>query len=163
MKNLKDTSTSDYVYNFSVSIRTHKGEEGLALPTILNDLNLTMSQAETAATDNNKCNMVGLLGILIQVGLGVLSFSVLLIKRFRESPPRPWKIWMFDTSKQGVSQMLAHFINLTISIALTYRDSSSDECLWYFTTNILDNTIGVLICVFCLVLIEKRLVKKGKS
>lgn len=103
------------------------------------------------------------MGIIIQVGLGVLSFSVLLIKRLRESPPRPWKIWMFDTSKQGLSQMLAHFINLTISIALTYRDSSSDECLWYFTTNILDNTIGVLICVFCLVLIEKRLVEKGKT
>lgn len=95
--------------------------------------------------------MVGLLGILIQIGLGVLSFSVLLIKRYRENPPRPWKIWIFDTSKQLVSQMLAHFMNLTISIALTYEDSTSDECLWYFTTNILDNTIGVLICVFCLV------------
>lgn len=58
--------------------------------------------------------------------------------------------------------MLAHFMNLTISIALTYEDSSSDECLWYFTTNILDNTIGVLICVFCLVSIEKTLVNKGK-
>ena len=107
--------------------------------------------------------MVGLLGILIQIGLGVLSFSVLLIKRCRENPPRLWKIWIFDTSKQGVSQMLAHFMNLTISIALTYEDSTSDECLWYFTTNILDNTIGVLICVFCLVTIEKTLVNKGKS
>ena len=54
-------------------------------------------------------------------------------------------------------------MNLTISIALTYEDSTSDECLWYFTTNILDNTIGVLICVFCLVSIEKTLVNKGKA
>lgn len=107
--------------------------------------------------------MVGMLGILIQIALGVLSFSVLLVKRYREDPPRPWKIWLFDTSKQGVSQMFAHFMNLTISIALTYEDSSSDECLWYFTTNILDNTIGVLICVFCLVMIEKRLISKGKT
>jgi hypothetical protein len=106
--------------------------------------------------------MTGLLGILIQVGLGVLSFSVLIIKRFRESPQRPWKIWIFDTSKQLISQMIAHFINLTISIALSYNDASSDECLWYFMTNILDNTIGVLICILCLRSIEWSLARRGE-
>jgi hypothetical protein len=70
--------------------------------------------------------MVGLVGIIIQLSLGVLSFSVLIIKRFREYPRRPWKIWLFDTSKQLVSQLMAHFINLTISIALASSDSSSD-------------------------------------
>jgi hypothetical protein len=59
--------------------------------------------------------------------------------------------------------MLAHFINLTISIALTYKDSSSDECLWYFITNILDNTLGVLICVLSLKAIENSLRKRGKG
>jgi hypothetical protein len=107
--------------------------------------------------------MVGLLGILIQLGLGVLSFSVLVVKRLRENPPRPWKIWLFDISKQLVSQMMAHFINLTISIALTYSDSTSDECLWYFTTNILDNTIGVFICLCCLLSIEKKFISEGKT
>jgi hypothetical protein len=34
-------------------------------------------------SQNNSCDMVGLLGILIQVGLGLLSFSVLFLKRFR--------------------------------------------------------------------------------
>ena len=63
--------------------------------------------------------MIGFLGIVIQLGLGVLSFSVLIIKRLRENPKRPWKIWIFDTSKQLFSQVLAHFINLTISILLT--------------------------------------------
>ena len=106
--------------------------------------------------------MTGLLGILIQLGLGVLSFSVLIIKRVREKPQRPWKIWVFDTSKQLVSQLLAHFFNLTISIALSYNDDSSDECLWYFMTNILDNTLGVLICVICLRAIEWSLLKRNR-
>ena len=106
--------------------------------------------------------MVGLVGVIIQISLGVLSFSVLIVKRFLQENPRPWKIWIFDTSKQLVSQFFAHFINLTISIALTYKDNSSDQCLWYFTTNILDNTIGVLICIFCLVNIERYFTKKGK-
>ena len=106
--------------------------------------------------------MTGLLGILIQLGLGILSFSVLIVKRVREKPQRPWKIWVFDTSKQLVSQLLAHFINLTISIALAYNDDSSDECLWYFMTNILDNTLGVLICVICLRAIEWSLLKRNR-
>lgn len=111
---------------------------------------------------SNSCSMTGLLGIFIQVALGVLSFSVLVIKRFRESPRRPWKIWVFDTSKQLLSQLMAHFINLTISLALAYSDSSSDECLWYFITNILDNTLGVLICILCLKGIERSLTSRKK-
>lgn len=106
--------------------------------------------SEDSEAVNKNCSMTGILGILIQVGLGVLSFSVLIIKRFREKPQRPWKIWIFDTSKQLISQIVAHFINLTISIALSYNDDESDECLWYFMTNILDNTLGVLICILCL-------------
>ena len=112
--------------------------------------------------EGESCSMTGLLGILIQLGLGVLSFSVLIIKRVREKPQRPWKIWVFDTSKQLVSQLLAHFFNLTISIALSYNDDSSDECLWYFMTNILDNTLGVLICVICLRAIEWSLLKRNR-
>lgn len=107
--------------------------------------------------------MTGLLGIIIQVGLGVLSFSVLIIKRLRENPQRPWKIWLFDTSKQLISQLMAHFINLTISIALSYNDDSADECLWYLTTNILDNTLGVLICVYSLRGIEWSLARRGRN
>jgi hypothetical protein len=108
------------------------------------------AQQDKDATNNNNCSMVGLLGIMIQLGLGALSFSALIIKRYREHPKRPWKIWMFDTSKQIFSQVLAHFINLTISLALSYNQANSDECLWYFITNIFDNTMGVLICILLL-------------
>lgn len=112
---------------------------------------------------SSTCSMTGLLGIIIQLALGVLSFSVLIIKRFRESPRRPWKIWLFDTSKQLISQLMAHFINLTISLALSYNDDSADECLWYLTTNILDNTLGVLICIYSLRVIEWSLTRRGRT
>jgi hypothetical protein len=61
-----------------------------------------------------------------------------------------------DTSKQAVSQMLAHIINVVISMQLSSL-LSGDACIWYFTTNILDNTVGVLLCVTVLGLIEKYL------
>lgn len=57
---------------------------------------------------------------------------------------------------------MAHFINLTISIALAYNDDSADECLWYFMTNILDNSLGVLLCVSFLRGIEWSLRRRGR-
>lgn len=106
--------------------------------------------------------MVGLLGLLIQLLLGLLSFSVLIIKRQYESPRREWKIWRLDTLKQVISQLLAHFTNLVISMALTLQQPNSDTCLWYFTTNVLDNTVGVFLCVMALRLVERQLIRKGK-
>lgn len=61
-----------------------------------------------------------------------------------------------DTSKQGVSQMLAHIINVAISIQLS-SSIESDACIWYLTTNILDNTAGVFLCIGVLGLIERQL------
>lgn len=61
-----------------------------------------------------------------------------------------------------ISQLIAHFINLTISLALTYDKQNSDECLWYFVTNIFDNTVGVFICIMMLKLAEGNLRKKRK-
>ena len=109
------------------------------------------------------CSIVGVAGLLVQLSLAFLSFSVLIIKRQCEEPPRPWKIWALDTSKQVISQILAHFINLIISLALTYEDNTNDNCLWYFITNVLDNTIGVLICVLILRWLEKRFIKNNKT
>lgn len=93
---------------------------------------------------------------MVQVVLGALSFSVLVYKRMVEHPKRAWKIWTMDTSKQGVSQLLAHIINVAISMQLSSQ-LSSDACIWYFTTNVLDNTLGVLLCLTILSLIEKKL------
>jgi hypothetical protein len=69
---------------------------------------------------------------------------------------------MFDASKQMISQLIAHFINLTISLALSYDRQNSDECLWYFVTNVFDNTVGVLICIMMLKVVESNLRKRRK-
>lgn len=41
-----------------------------------------MNNNDAASDPNSHCSIVGLIGILIQVCLGVLSFSVLILKRF---------------------------------------------------------------------------------
>jgi len=102
------------------------------------------------------CQLIGFVGILIQLVLAALSFSVLVYKRFTERPKRAWKIWFLDTSKQGVSQFLAHVINVAISIHLS-ANIESDACIWYLTTNVLDNTLGVFLCIGALSMVEERL------
>ena len=102
------------------------------------------------------CQLIGVVGILIQLLLGFLSFSILVYKRYTEKPKRAWKIWAMDTSKQGVSQLLAHIINVAISIQLS-TSIESDACIWYLTTNVLDNTVGVFLCIGTLSLVEKHL------
>jgi hypothetical protein len=54
--------------------------------------------------------------------------------------------------------MLAHIINVAISMQLSNK-LSSDACIWYFTTNVLDNTVGVILCVVVLSLIEKHILE----
>lgn len=99
-----------------------------------------MSEEQTIS-----CEIFGVTGVIVQIVLGALSFSVLIIKRCYEHPKRPWRIWAMDTSKQGVSQIIAHFLNVTISLLLSSH-LDNDACIWYFTTNVLDNTVGVFIC-----------------
>lgn len=106
--------------------------------------NMIIKMGEEA--DGLSCEMFGITGILVQVLLGVLSFSVLVIKREREMPKRPWKIWAMDTSKQAASQFLAHFMNIGISLLMS-QQHDSDACYWYFITNMLDNTVGVFLCL----------------
>lgn len=51
-----------------------------------------------------------------------------------------------DTSKQAVSQFLAHCLNVVISLKLSLK-LDNDACIWYFATIILDTTVGMLICI----------------
>nr|XP_039253487.1 store-operated calcium entry regulator STIMATE-like [Styela clava] len=82
-------------------------------------------------------------GILIQGILGAIAFSTLMLKRLREprKQRRPWTIWFFDTSKQGLGTLFIHFANVFLADAL----SADDPCTWYLISFILDSTVGLLL------------------
>uniref|UniRef100_A0A8C1UTE1 STIM activating enhance n=1 Tax=Cyprinus carpio TaxID=7962 RepID=A0A8C1UTE1_CYPCA len=56
-------------------------------------------------------------GIFLQGLLGVVAFSTLMLKRFREPKHerRPWRIWFLDTSKQAIGMLFIHFANVYLS------------------------------------------------
>jgi hypothetical protein len=68
--------------------------------------------------DATKCELFGDFGIFIQLFLGVISFSTLLVKRFTDKNRRSWTIWLMDTSKQAFSAGFMHFFNLIASVVI---------------------------------------------
>lgn len=74
--------------------------------------------------------------------MGVLVISSLLFKRQGEKPKRPWRIWLFDVSKQIVGQMFVHGVNVFVSAVGSTR-SSGNACVYYFLNILLDTTLGV--------------------
>lgn len=70
----------------------------------------------TDKTENGECNLLGDFALLVQGALGLLAVSSLAVKRWRESPRRPLKIWFFDVSKQVFGSVLLHLANILMSM-----------------------------------------------
>ncbi|XP_077982417.1 store-operated calcium entry regulator STIMATE-like [Glandiceps talaboti] len=81
-------------------------------------------------------------GIFIQGILAFVAFSTLMLKRLREpkAERRPWRIWFYDTSKQGLGALVIHFANVFLADLF-----HGDPCTWYIINFLLDSTIGLLV------------------
>lgn len=60
--------------------------------------------------------------------LVTLPSGSLIVKRFQETPPRPWLIWTMDVSKQGLGALHAHFLNMLIVSDGRQRDFTPFMC-----------------------------------
>ncbi|GIX69037.1 store-operated calcium entry regulator STIMATE [Caerostris extrusa] len=81
-------------------------------------------------------------GWLVQGILACLAFTCLILKRFCEPrrQRRPWLIWFYDTSKQGMGALVIHFANIFLA-----EFFQGDPCTWYIVSFLLDSSIGLLI------------------
>ena len=73
------------------------------------------------------------------------------MKRNIEIPKRTWKVWFFDTSKQGFGQSAQHLMNLFISYKL---GKNSHQCEWYILNIINDLVFGILLQYLFFLLFE---------
>ncbi|KAF2625041.1 hypothetical protein BU25DRAFT_300863, partial [Macroventuria anomochaeta] len=118
---------------------------------------------------NGECNLLGDFALLVQGALGLLAVSSLAIKRLREHPRRPMKIWFFDVSKQVFGSVLLHLANVLMSMlssgqfdvqaqtqqaALTAvaaeKGDEPNPCSFYLLNLAIDTTIGIPILVLLL-------------
>ena len=110
---------------------------------------------------DGQCNLVGVFGLFMQALIGIVAFSTLILKRFKEprQERRPWKIWVADTAKQALGMMMLHFLNIGLSALL--ENKLEDQCVWYLTNFMLDSTLG-LFFIYLFLLISKRIISKLK-
>ncbi|KAF1945670.1 FK506-binding protein 2 precursor [Clathrospora elynae] len=118
---------------------------------------------------SGECNLLGDFALIVQGALGLLAVSSLAIKRLRESPRRPIKIWFFDVSKQVFGSVLLHLANVLMSMlssgkfdvaattnATTLYAGTNEKgdqpnpCSFYLLNLAIDTTIGIPILVLLL-------------
>ncbi|KAJ7437115.1 vacuolar membrane protein-domain-containing protein [Mycena galericulata] len=97
---------------------------------------------DSSEVDPHSCRLLGPIALTVQALMGVLVILSLVYKRHREKPMRPWRIWLFDVSKQVVGQAYVHGLNVLISDLIS-NHSSSNACVSYFLNILIDTTIGV--------------------
>lgn len=105
-----------------------------------------------------KCILLGgLFQLIVQLLLGIVCMTTLLVKRAQEYPQRPFGIFVLDAGKQGIGALMGHFSNIALSITIngSLVDGNSDECLWYCLSFIVDCTFGTFISLFTLYLFEQ--------
>ncbi|XP_069045740.1 store-operated calcium entry regulator STIMATE-like isoform X2 [Lepisosteus oculatus] len=107
--------------------------------------NTSLSASPTPGSDSRGCENGALMdsfGIFLQGLLGVVAFSTLMLKRFREPKHerRPWRIWFLDTSKQAIGMLFIHFANVYLSDL-----TEEDPCSLYLINFLLDASLGMLV------------------
>ena len=92
-----------------------------------------------------KCKLIsGLFAWFVTGLLAAICLAVLLYKRWRESPRRPWVVWFFDLSKQAFSSTLQHFANVFFGVILAEGGVAS-PCAWYFVLYVITSIAAVFI------------------
>ncbi|KAJ7228262.1 vacuolar membrane protein-domain-containing protein [Mycena pura] len=92
--------------------------------------------------DTHSCQLLGPTALIVQALMGVLVVLSLVYKRHREKPMRPWRIWLFDVSKQAVGQMFIHGVNVLVSDLVSHY-TSNNACVFYFLNILIDTTLGI--------------------
>jgi len=102
-----------------------------------------------------QCKLLsGSFAVFIQVVLGGVCVLTLFVKRALERPQRDIVTWSFDFGKQGVGSVVGHFSNIFLSVYVSSTIRNSNECAWYFLSYMADSTIGLLLNIGLLWVVE---------
>lgn len=92
------------------------------------------------------CSLLGdAFGLVVQMALALLAFSILTVKYLRERESRDLIDWSMDTGKQAVGSLLAHGWNIIFASALTTHYGSKfghDPCVYYLMNFVVDSVLG---------------------
>jgi len=97
-----------------------------------------------AASGETTCSVLGgEFALLMQAGLGGITVSVLVTKKYLEHGDRSWFEFGLDSSKQIFGAGWIHVANMLCAILFAERLAGVDGCTWYAANIIVDTTLGV--------------------
>ncbi|KAI9307219.1 vacuolar membrane protein-domain-containing protein [Cunninghamella echinulata] len=116
----------------------------------------------TSKGSKNECQLLDGFALIVQFLLAFTALLLLLYKRHKEKPRRPFTVWCLDISKQFISAGLIHCINIEISyISSSDREDTNNMCVWYLLSVFWDTTFGLLLLYFWLHTLTLGLQKWG--
>lgn len=96
------------------------------------------------------CDLIGPLGIAVQVAITVVCAVALVAVWGMESPRRPFVSWLFDISKQVVGAAYGKLWNIAQSILfvkfLADASAYNDQCVWYLMSISTDCLFLTFLC-----------------
>lgn len=125
------------------------------MPTSNNSTNITDNKNDIGSSGN--CQLLDNWALCIQGFMGMIAMSILLLKRQKENPKRPFKIWALDATKQVIGQIMVHCMNVALSYIRIFENSEKETnpCIWYFLNLLLDTTIGIFVLMFYMYIMSK--------
>jgi len=94
-----------------------------------------LNKAAIAFSHGPGCQLLGPLGIAVQIGITIVCAIALVSVWLFEDPRRPFLVWAFDISKQVIGAAYGKLYNITQSVVfssmLRSNNGQSDQCVWY--------------------------------
>jgi Na+/melibiose symporter-like transporter len=120
----------------------HIATDSSSTPSIAYWFNWDYNILFTGCQAKDDCNLLGRVGIAVQVGITIVCAVVFLAVWFCETPRRPFLTWLFDISKQVVGAAYGKLYNIAQSVIFAewFRVSldHQDQCVWYLMSISLD-------------------------
>lgn len=96
--------------------------------------------------------------VFVQLMLAAFALGSLWFKRMYEQPKRKFLTWFYDVSKQGFGACYAHVLNMLIAalLAKSLKGETQlvDECAWYGMSYLIDTTLGLVLAVIFVKLLD---------
>lgn len=96
--------------------------------------------------------------VFVQIMLAIFALGSLWFKRIYEEPRRKFLTWFYDVSKQGFGACYAHVLNMFIAALLAQNLNGNtqltDQCAWYGMSYLIDTTLGLVLAVICVKLLD---------
>mmetsp|Transcript_29612 Transcript_29612/g.86256 ORF Transcript_29612/g.86256 Transcript_29612/m.86256 type:complete len:411 (-) Transcript_29612:1136-2368(-) len=117
--------------------------------------------ADSGADDDEVCKVFDAedgFTSFVQALLAVIALVSLYLKRQQEQPRRKFWTWFMDVSKQAFGACYAHVLNMAIAAILADNTRGDavleDECAWYAINYVIDCTLGLVLSIAGLKLLD---------